>query len=325
MKIAVIGGVESTSLLLRKLHQHGFFEVRVWAYAPADFSEVSGWSDVFNIASILGYGANKFVKISESLNGIAEFQPDLLFAVGLSQLIPDTIIRIPRLGCIGFHPTKLPLGRGRAPIAWIVMDGVPAAATFFKITGGVDDGAIIEQQEINVLPSDDAYSVSAKVLDAMSEASDRMLRAIAQGGFMSAEQDHRLATWYGRRTPDDGCIVWEEDAGKILRHIRSATTPHPGAFTFCSDERIVIWKAEICSEPHKGVTGRILSVGVEQSFVVQCGFGLIRIVEWSSKKWIPRAGQLLGFNTQLELFRLRERCSVLESKLAQLEYRFLNK
>ncbi len=325
MKIAVIGGVESTALLLRKLHQHGFFEVRVWAYAPVDSSEVSGWSDVFNIASILGYDAKKFVKVSESVNGIAEFQPDLLFAVGLSQLIPDAIIRIPRLGCIGFHPTKLPLGRGRAPIAWIVMDGVPAAATFFKITGGVDDGPIIEQQEINVLPSDDAYSVSAKVLDAMSEASDRMLRAIAQGGLMPAEQDHRLATWYGRRTPDDGCIVWEDDASKILKHIRSATTPHPGAFTFCADERIVIWKAEICGEPHKGVTGRILSVGVEQSFVVQCGFGLIRIVEWSSKKWSPRVGQLLGFNTQLELSRLRERCSVLETRLAQVEQIWLNK
>jgi methionyl-tRNA formyltransferase len=325
MKIAVIGGVESTALLLRKLRQHGFLDVRVWAYAPADNSEVSGWSDVFGFASTLGYSAEKFNKVSESLVGISEFQPELLFAVGLSQLIPDAIIRIPRLGCIGFHPTKLPLGRGRAPIAWIVMEGVPAAATFFKITGGVDDGPIIEQEEIDVLPSDDACSVTAKVLDAMSEASDRMLRAIAQGVLMGAEQDHRLATWYGRRAPDDGCISWDDDASKILKHIRSATNPHPGAFTFCADEKIVIWKAEICGDPHKGITGRVLFVGVEQCFVVQCGLGLVRIKEWSSKKWTPRVGQLLGFNGQLELSKLRERCSVLESRVAQLERLWLNK
>ena len=325
MKIAVIGGVESTALLIRKLHQHGFREVRVWAYAPADYSEVSGWSDVFSLASTLGYSAIKFVKVTESLDAISEFQPDCLFAVGLSQLIPDAMIRIPRLGCIGFHPTRLPLGRGRAPIAWIVMEGVPAAATFFKITGGVDDGPIIEQEEINVLPSDDACSVSTKILAAMSEASDRLLRAIAQGVLICADQDHRLATWYGRRTPDDGCIVWEEDASKILKRIRSATTPHPGAFTFFGDEIIVIWEAEICSDLYKGVTGRILSISVEQSFVVQCGFGLIKIVKWSSEKWCPRVGQLLGFFAQVELSKLRERCSVLEAKVKQLECRFLNK
>jgi len=322
MKIVVIGGVDSTALLIRKLHQHGYREVRVFAYAPANCSDVSGWSDVFGLANALGYNAIQFVKVIDCLDALTEFQPDWLFAVGLSQLIPESIIRMPRLGCVGFHPTKLPLGRGRAPIAWIVMDGVPAAATFFRITGGVDDGPIIEQEEVNVVPGDDASSVSTKVLDAMSKASDRLLRAIANGVPVCVDQDHRLATWYGRRTPDDGCIVWDNDAVKILKQIRSATNPHPGAFTFCGDEKIIIWKAEISCDPHKGVTGRVLSVGNEQSFVVQCGFGLIQIVKWSSKNWRPRVGQQLGFVAQIELSRVRERCSVLEAKIEELERRF---
>lgn len=322
MKIAVIGGVESTALLIRKLHQHGYREVYVFTYAPADCSDVSGWCDIFSLSSGLGYSAIRFAKVIECLEALTEYQPDWLFAVGLSQLIPDAIIRIPRLGCVGFHPTKLPLGRGRAPIAWIVMDGVPAAATFFRITGGVDDGPIMEQEEVNIVPGDDASSVSTKVLDAMSEATDRLLRAIANGVPICADQDHRLATWYGRRTPDDGCVVWEDDAVKILKLIRSATNPHPGAFTFCGDERILIWKAEILYDPRKGVTGRILSIGIEQDFVVQCGFGLIKIVKWNSKNWRPRVGQQLGFFAQVELSKIRERCSLLEAKIEGLERRF---
>lgn len=57
---------------------------------------------------------------------------DILFVVGLSQLIDEDIIRMPRFGCVGFHPTKLPKGRGRAPMAWLILDRGEGAATFLK-------------------------------------------------------------------------------------------------------------------------------------------------------------------------------------------------
>ena len=67
--------------------------------------------------------------------------PDLLFVTGLSQIVKPPLLNLPRIGCIGFHPTWLPKGRGRAPLGWLVLDGVPGAATFFLDGRGLGFGA----------------------------------------------------------------------------------------------------------------------------------------------------------------------------------------
>jgi len=66
---------------------------------------------------------------------LREHQPDWLFAVGLSQLIPQELRDIARIDAIGFHPTPLPEGRGRAPVAWTILLQRPAAASLFILTG----------------------------------------------------------------------------------------------------------------------------------------------------------------------------------------------
>jgi methionyl-tRNA formyltransferase len=321
MKTAVIGGVGSTALLVRKLSEHGYREVRVWGYHPPDCTDVSGWSDVVSLAEELGFEGRRFVRVTECLRDLGTWGPDVIFAVGLSQLIPEAMIRIPAMGCIGFHPTRLPLGRGRAPLAWIVEDGVPAAASFFRIGEGVDDGPILAQEAFEVVPEDDALAVSAKLMAAMSVAVDRLLPALLAGNLVGQDQDHARATWYGRRTPADGIIDWERDAGVILRKIRAASMPHPGAFTFAGDEKVIIWKAQLSSEPITGVPGRIVAVDADGGFQVQSGGGVVRVVEWVSGDWKPRVGQRLGFSAQWELSRLRGRCASLEARLAELERR----
>ena len=103
--------------------------------------------------------------------------------------------------------------------------------------------------------------------------------------------------------------------------IQAATFPHPGAFTICGDEKIIIWKAEICLDPIRGVPGRILVVGVGGDFVVQCGCGLIRVAKWHCEGWSPRFGDKFGFYKDLEFLNLRDRYKKLEEKYAQLEER----
>lgn len=324
MKTAVIGGVGSTALLVRKLREHGYGDVKVWGYHPADCSDVSGWSDVVSLAEELGFGGGRFVRVAECLPALEHWGPDVIFAVGLSQLIPEEMIRVAGLGCIGFHPTRLPLGRGRAPLAWIVEDGVPAAASFFWLGGGVDDGPLLAQEPFDVLPEDDALSVSAKLMAAMSVALDRLLPSLLAGNLVGQDQDHARATWYGRRTPADGVIDWEETPDVILRKIRAASMPHPGAFTFAGNEKLIIWKAERSREPITGVPGRIVAVDADGGFQVQSGGGLVRVVEWDAGDWKPRVGQRLGFSVQWELSRLRGRCASLETRLAELERRWGN-
>lgn len=320
MRIAVIGGVGSTAVLIEKLHEYEFEDLKVWGYVPKDVAQVSGWTNLASLCSQFQFSYQSFVRIGECADDIRDFDPDIIFAVGLSQLIPAQVMQAARKGCIGFHPTALPRGRGRAPIAWLILDQVDGAASFFLIREGVDDGPILAQQPFAVAQVDDATAVEQKVLAAEAVALDSLLPRLKNGWLDGVEQDHGHASWYGRRTPDDGLIDWHHQAVDVARLVRASTHPHPGSFTYCQDEVITIWRAEVETRAEKGVVGRVLSVDATRSFVVQCGEGILRVTGWeTSKDWAPRVGQKLGYYPEAEIHRLRSELLGLSERVIELE------
>lgn len=322
MKIGVIGGVSSTAILINKLSEYRFSNVKVWSYHPKDTNNVSGWHDLSKLSLSLGFKNTQFIKVQNCYEDIKEFNPDVLFIVGLSQLIPQNILDIPRMGCVGFHPTVLPKGRGRAPIAWLTLEKTNGAATFFFLREGVDDGPIIVQQPFQVLNNDDATAVEEKVLKAEKIALDKLLIMLKEGKLQSIEQNENNSSWYGRRTPADGLIQWDRSVDSILHLIQASTVPHPGAFTYQNNNRIKVWSAIIYDKPIKGVTGRILEVE-DNYFVIQCANGLLKVTSWESNSdWKPRVGMLLGYYLETEVFRLKKHILELENRLLDIENQF---
>lgn len=316
----MIGGVSSTEILIRKLHEHGFDQLHVWGFEPADTGLVSGWADLAATCAELGIGYSSFVKVASCQDELQQFAPDLVFAVGLSQLIPQPMLAIARLENVGFHPTALPKGRGRAPIAWLVLERTPGAATFFALRDGVDDGPIFVQRHFDVTEEDDAASVEARILQAEAAALDEWLPLVAAGDLAAQPQDDSAATWYGRRSPEDGWIDWSQPAEQIVRLIRASTHPHPGAISLAADVRLTIWSGRVHERPEQGVVGRILQVEDDESFTVQSGSGLVRVTRWSAAQpWRPKVGAMLGYYPQAEILSLRRRCLQLEDRLLAIE------
>ena len=134
-------------------------------------------------------------------------------------------------------------------------------------------------------------------------------------------QDNSKSSYYGKRNPSDGLINWNDNKEDILRTIKACSRPHPGAFTYSENNKIIIFKARLSDIKFKGVIGRILKVNKENSFVIQTGNGLIEILDWFciDEEWIPKVGILLGYSVQNEIFRLRRICSELNEKLSKLE------
>lgn len=322
MKIGVIGGVSSTAVLINKLSEYKFSNVKVWSYHPKDTDNVSGWYDLSKLSLSLGFKNTQFIKVQNCYEDIKKFNPDILFIVGLSQLIPQEILDIPKMGCVGFHPTALPKGRGRAPIAWLTLEKQDGATTFFFLREGVDDGPIIVQQPFQVHANDDATSVEDKVLKAEKIALDKLLIMLQENRLKSIEQNENDASWYGRRTPADGLIHWDRSVDSILHLIQASTAPHPGAFTYQNNNKIKIWSASIYDKPIKGVIGRILEVD-DKYFVIQCANGLLKVTNWeSNSEWEPRVGMLLGYYTETEIYNLRAHIQLLEKRLEIIESKY---
>lgn len=133
MKVIVIGSVGTTKLTIEMLHKYNFEIVGVLGYEPLNQNRVSGFQDLRNVCANLNLEYRGFQKINDEnhLNWARNKKPDLIFAVGFSQLLFSDWLKLPVKGCIGFHPTLLPRGRGRAPVAWTILEGENGAASFF--------------------------------------------------------------------------------------------------------------------------------------------------------------------------------------------------
>ena len=324
MKIAVIGGVKSTTVLIDKLNQHNFKEVKIWSYKPKNLSSVSGWEDLKICAKKYDFECIYFTKVGYCEETLEEYQPDYIFVVGLSQIIPKSIIQIAKYNCIGFHPTALPKGRGRAPLAWLILEEENGAATFFLLEPGIDSGSIVEQVEFEVTNKDNAESVYNKMLEAEKNALDSLLPKIKKFSIQSFRQDDQSATWFGKRNPEDGLIDWNKDVNEIDKLIRASTNPHPGAFTFHDQHIIRIWESEKSSASIKGVVGRIIDLDNSSlSFLVQTGNGLIKVKKWSSSEWTPKVGNSLGYSSQIEIHKIYKENAALHSRLKIIEAKLI--
>lgn len=317
MKVALIGGVVSTELALKKLVEHQITPAQIYGFEPVDSSMVSGYVNLTSLCESHNLNYRGFKKINDLENEIANEKYDVIFVVGLSQLVSKTILSSASIGCVGFHPTKLPVGRGRAPIAWLVLDQCEGAATFFVMGEGADDGPILAQREFEVNDSDTAKSVESKLLQAMSLALDEWLPKLSIGEWDPRPQNESEVTYYGRRTPEDGKIEWNQDSLDIDKLVRASSIPHPGAYFYFAGKKVIVWKSRLeNSLKIRGVVGRVLLKNEAGEFLVQCGQGLIWVCEIEGMSLADiKVGAKLQLNVEDQLIELQARIRELEEKV----------
>jgi methionyl-tRNA formyltransferase len=328
-KIVLAGSVNSSLVTLRALLRHRLKVAGVLGLGAAKSASVSGYTRMDSTAAGAGIPYVDFddLNAADIVETVRRWAPDVFFIVGLSQLVKRDLLAIPRLGCVGFHPTRLPEARGRAPVAWMALEGRPGAATFFVMNDRADAGPILVQEPFPVTKADYSADVTRKLEAAMDAALDRWLPRLKAGEWKAEPQDDSRATFYGKRDPEDGIICWENPAEEIQALIRAASDPYPGAFTFVGSRKLLVRRAEVERElPYRGVTGRIVHRDPDKGWLVQTGDGLLWLTEaefepeeGGGPETKLRIGVLLGYHPDVEIRRLRRRVQELEERLARLE------
>jgi len=153
---------------------------------------------------------------------LAAFDLDLMLVFGF-RLIPEEVLRVPRWGALGFHPTLLPAHRGADPIPWTFLDGATADGfTIFRLDAGVDSGPVVLREEVPRAPGDDARSA---VLHLCAIAARRMatLALVRSLGVELGETPQAEAAPAGRRPrPADFTIRAGLEAEEIERRVKGA-------------------------------------------------------------------------------------------------------
>lgn len=329
VRMIVIGATNSTLGILMGLVRNGANVVGVYTLDPSVSEKVSGYStpEILEFSRSHGIYCRTFRQINspDIVSDIRNLRPDILFPVGFSQLVGKELLSIPSRGSLGFHPTRLPLGRGRAPLAWVTHDCGGGAATFFVMGEGADDGPIVDQEFFEVEADDHAADVEAKCMAAMDLILDRMIPLLLQGVWNAEPQLESEASYNGIRRPSDGLISWTASSLQTYAQIRASSRPHPGAYTYFQDRKIIIWRAAI--ERHmrwRGVPGRVLMICPERGALVQAGGGLLWLKEMEDpnrpqEAVVLKVGMRLGYVTDEKIFELIQSIATMQTRLDQLQ------
>jgi methionyl-tRNA formyltransferase len=188
---------------------------------------------------------------------IRDLAPDVILCAGHQQIFPESLIQIPKLTTINFHPSLLPECRGRNPWFWTIFTGQQqTGVTAHHMTRGVDEGDIIIQEKVS-LTGKETYTELYDRLNRLSADMVLSVVALCRTGNLSHIPQHPGGNLFSEPTDEDYRVEWTKSALEIERLVR-AGMDHPGAFTTLNGKRIHLCKADVADET--GPAGQILAI-----------------------------------------------------------------
>ncbi|MFH1093239.1 MAG: formyltransferase family protein [Candidatus Omnitrophota bacterium] len=148
--------------------------------------------------SLVCYKVND-INAERTQNLIKLLNPDIIFVCTLSQILKKDIIEIPKLGCINIHAGLLPKYRGPASNFWVLYNSEEKTGiTFYYLNTSIDNGDIILQRELNILPGDTEETLDIRLSELGAKSIAGFISDIAQGKAQRIPQDELEATYFSQ-------------------------------------------------------------------------------------------------------------------------------
>lgn len=201
------------------------------------------------------------VKEGGFLEAIQNLNPDLIVVAAFGQILPKSLLEIPRFGAVNVHASLLPRYRGAAPIAWAILKGEKVTGiTTMLMDEGMDTGDILMQAEILIEEEDTGETLQEKLSSSGAQLLTETIERMKAGNISPLPQDHSKATYAPPIKKEDGRIDWNKAAEEIDRRVR-AFNPWPGAFTGWKNRLIKIYHGEVRKGRSQGRAGAVVWVG----------------------------------------------------------------
>lgn len=213
---------------------------------------------------------------------IAALQPDFFFSFYYREMLKRELLEIPKNGALNMHGSLLPKYRGRVPVNWAIIRGeTETGATLHYMTEKPDNGDIVAQQAVPILPDDTALEVFQKVTVAAEIALNACLPDLLAGKARAVAQDLSKGGYFGGRKAEDGVIDWAQDARSIHNLVRAVAPPYPGATTQLLGQPMRILQTLV--EAETGATEQPCFYVQQGRAYATCGQGVLRVIrfEWA--------------------------------------------
>lgn len=278
IKVVFIGGLTNGKIVYEYLKANKYVDLQLAITYKDDFSGAR-YERLPDDDIVVRTGS---VKGKEET--VKELNPDLIIVAGWSELIPDALLSVPSMGCIGFHPAKLPYDRGRSVLAWQIENGSEETGlTMFRYSDYPDGGDILAQEIIPIRHEDYINDILDKIDDATFNIMRAYFPLLRTGRLVARKQKLEEGSFHRLRGERDSIINWNNNTEDIYNKIRAISHPYPGAIAEIDGKRILVWRSEeIDSLPfgNSEEPGTIVARLYDNSLVYKTRNGFLRITEW---------------------------------------------
>ena len=205
-----------------------------------------------------------------SLEVLNKLSPDCIVVAAYGQILPESILSLPKYGCINIHASLLPKYRGAAPIQKCIIDGeTKSGVTTMLMEKGLDTGDMLMSEEVAITSEMTAGELHDKLAAVGGELILKTLAACEDGTLTPAKQDDSLSCYAGMISKEMCRIDFSLPAKNVYDFIRGMS-PSPCAYTFIGDKRLKVYFAVMTDCTSDKPCGTLID---EEKLTVVCGDG----------------------------------------------------
>lgn len=290
MKIVFMGTPELAAVVLRSLIDAGHEVVQVVTQPdkPKGRSGAAVYPPVKELALERRIPVCQPVKVRNDeafIEQLKKIAPDVIAVAAFGQILPKSVLAIPKYGCINVHTSLLPKYRGSAPIQQAIIDGAEVTGvTIMYMAEGIDTGDIIMSREVALDKKETVGSLTQKLAEAGGGLLVEALRAVEDGTAQRIPQDESLASYYGVLNKTMGEMDFTLSAERLECLVRGLN-PWPSAYTRLSGKILKIWESDVPDEKQAAEAGLLKAVpgvvaGTDKNAIyVGTGDGFLALTE----------------------------------------------
>lgn len=233
---------------------------------------------------------------------LAGWRLDVLVVAAYGLILPQSILDLPRLGCINVHPSLLPRWRGAAPVERTILAGDrETGVCIMRMTRGLDSGPVYSTLRTLVGPHEDAPALEARLAELGAAALLDCLVALP-GGTEPTAQPESGVTYADKLSREEAVLDFEEDAVTAERRVR-AFAGRQGAFAYSGPVRVNVLSARASEDGSAERPGTVVRAD-RGGIRIACASGLLTLetVRLSVGKGRPLSAAD-AVNGYAELFR----------------------
>ncbi len=181
----------------------------------------------------------------EAVEQVRAWLPDLIVVAAYGQILPSTVLELPRFGCVNVHASLLPRWRGASPIQAAILAGDEVTGiTLMQMDEGLDTGPILAQQPVDIGPEETAGELSARLARIGGQLLVETLPDYLAGRLTPTPQPTEGVTVARRFRKQAAALDWHDPADELARRVR-AFSPTPGAHTLWNGSYLKVLRARV--------------------------------------------------------------------------------